>query len=59
VGHRKFFYAERGRHLIIDCYRLARFFRCDPDVFLRKPCAKVQQHMDWADVLMKLGAKED
>jgi hypothetical protein len=39
--------------IILDCYRLARFFHCSPDTFLSLPLSEVWMHLKYADTLSK------
>jgi len=32
-------------NLILDCYRLARFYQISPEVFLNMPLGEVQLHL--------------
>jgi len=32
-------------NLILDCYRLARFYQCSPEVFLNMPFGEVHLHL--------------
>lgn len=52
VGPRKFFHT--GPRVVLDCYRLAKFYAQDPDVFLAKPVSAIQQHMRWTDRLLEV-----
>jgi hypothetical protein len=62
VDARKFFYARSVNFddLILDCYRLAKYYGFDPDVFLQKPLSTIQRHMKWTAILLeKQRAKEE
>ena len=39
--------------MIIDCYRLAKFFGQMPDAFLEKPLSEIKTHMRYASMLTK------
>ena len=55
MGVGKFFYAGFVRdEIILDCYRLAKQYGIDPDVFLNKPVSVVQRHMQWTAKLIEL-----
>jgi hypothetical protein len=36
-------------NIIINCYRLAEKYHCDPDVFLRKKISQVGRDLYWSD----------
>jgi hypothetical protein len=40
--------------VILDCYRLAKQFGIDPDVFLQKPLSVIDRHMKWTAKLIEL-----
>jgi hypothetical protein len=40
-------------NLILDCYRLAKFYGRDPDDFLRKPVSVIKRHMQWTILLQQ------
>lgn len=40
--------------LILDCYRLAKHYSVDPDVFLTKPLSVVRNHLMWTGKLIEL-----
>lgn len=44
---------------ILDCYRLAKQFSMDPDVFLNKPLSTIQKHMSWTAKLIETQRQED
>jgi hypothetical protein len=35
--------------IILSCYRLARHYHLDPDVFLEKPLSQVQRIIGWTN----------
>jgi hypothetical protein len=37
--------------LILDCYRLAKFYHIDPGVFLDMPLSEVRRHLYWTGKL--------
>jgi hypothetical protein len=39
--------------LIIDCYRLARQYAIDPDIFLAKPLSAIERHLKYTRMLME------
>jgi len=45
--------------VILDCYRLAKYFCRDPDDFLNKPLSSIQRHMKWITQLMAETQKPD
>lgn len=57
----KFFYAGVvSDTLILDCYRLAKYYGLDPDHFLHKPLSVIQRHMHWTAKLIETQqAQED
>lgn len=60
----KFFLARTGglvvseENLILDCYRLARWYHVSPDVFLEMPLNDVHLHLYRTMQLMKLMRRE-
>jgi hypothetical protein len=54
VEHRQFFYAGTvSEQLILDCYRLAKYYGRDPDDFLSKPLSAIRRHMNWTAKLIE------
>lgn len=50
----RFFYAGTvSEQLILDCYRLAKYYGRDPDDFLHKPLSTIQRHMKWTAKLIE------
>ena len=51
VSVTQFFSARSGgvvasdENIVLDCYRLARFYHTSPDVFLNMPLGDVQLHL--------------
>lgn len=39
--------------MILDCYRLAKYYGLDPDHFLNKPLSAIQRHMKWTAKLIE------
>jgi len=39
--------------VILDCYRLAREYKVDPQVFLNKPMSEIRRHMNWTTRLIE------
>jgi len=39
--------------LTLDCYRLAKFYGLDPDMFLAQPLSKIRRHMYWTTKLVE------
>jgi hypothetical protein len=37
--------------IILGCYELARYYRCDPRVFLEQPISQVARHRHWTTKL--------
>lgn len=57
---RKFFYAgDVGDTLVLDCYRLAKYYGLDPDLFLNKPLSAIQRHMKWTAKLIETQQARD
>ena len=55
-----FFYSGLvGDQLILDCYRLAKYYSMDPDVFLAKPLSVINRHMKWTGKLIELQQPEE
>jgi len=42
----------------LDCYRLARFYSVEPDLWLAKPLSAIRRHMKWTSVLSQKLADE-
>ena len=50
----KFFYSGFvSDEIILDCYRLAKQYGIDPDIFLNKPLSVIQRHMKWTAKLIE------
>jgi hypothetical protein len=58
-----FFYAGavggESETLILDCYRLAKYYGIDPDHFLGKPLSTIQRHMKWTAKLIETQRQGD
>ncbi len=55
----KFFYAGIVvDQIVLDCYRLAKYYSRDPDEFLNKPMSVVQRHMRWTSKLIEEQARQ-
>ena len=54
MGFGKFFHAGPIEDVILDCYRLAKQYGIDPDIFLNKPLSVVQRHMNWTAKLVEM-----
>jgi hypothetical protein len=39
--------------VILDCYRLAKVYGIDPDVFLSKPMSSIARHRMWTARLVQ------
>ena len=50
----KFFHAGPVEALILDCYRLAKYYGRPPDEFLGLPVSRIQNHMRWTSKLIEL-----
>ena len=51
----KFFHAgSLIEDLILDCYRLAKYYGRNPDEFLKLPLSEVQRHMAWTGRLVEI-----
>lgn len=35
--------------MIVNCYRLAEKYHCDPDVFLAKPISAISRDLYWSE----------
>jgi len=44
--------------IILDCYRLARWYHQAPDHFLAMPLTVVRRHLEWTIKLAKLQSTE-
>jgi hypothetical protein len=40
-------------NIILDCYRLAKQYGIDPDVFLNKPLSVIRKHIVWTSKLLE------
>ncbi|MBO0717632.1 MAG: hypothetical protein J2P55_09915 [Rhizobiales bacterium] len=60
MENRKFFHPRfiRISELILHCYRLARFYGTDPNVFLDKPVSEVLRHIARTEELAERQALE-
>jgi hypothetical protein len=54
VGFGWFFYSGLIDEVILDCYRLAKYYSRDPDDFLSKPLSAIQRHMKWTSKLIEI-----
>jgi hypothetical protein len=45
--------------LVLDCYRLAKYFHISPFEFLRMPLGEVQKHMRWTSKLIAATKSDD
>ena len=59
MGIGKLFYAGPVDSLILDCYRLAKQYSIDPDVFLNKPISAITRHMSWTAKLIEAQQQGD
>jgi hypothetical protein len=39
--------------VILNCYRLAKFYQVDPSIFLAKPCSELDRALYWTDQIQK------
>jgi hypothetical protein len=53
-----FFHAGSVDDIILDCYRLAKFYSTDPEVWLAKPLSAIRHHMVWTAKLSDKLAQE-
>jgi hypothetical protein len=51
VEPRGFFYAGHS-DVVLDCYRLAKFYSRDPDEFLAKPISAIERHIMWTGKML-------
>lgn len=56
---RKFFHAGPVEGLILDCYRLAKYYGRPPDEFLTLPLSQVNKHMKWTAKLIEIARESD
>jgi uncharacterized protein (DUF608 family) len=59
VGVGGFFYSGPHEGLVLDCYRLAKFYGRNPREFLDLTCEEIQQHMDWTARLIEASVKPE
>jgi len=52
MGHCPFFHAGPADALILSCYRLAKFYGCHPDQFLRLTASEIRRHEQWTNRLL-------
>jgi hypothetical protein len=45
--------------IILDCYRLAKQYGIDPDVFLHKSLSVIRRHMKWTAKLIESQQQDD
>jgi len=43
-----------GDYAVLNCYRLAKFYSCNPDHFLSLPLDDVARHMMWTDKMLEV-----
>lgn len=56
----KFFHAGLvSDDLILDCYRLAKFYAVDPTIFLRQPLSQIRNHLKWTAKLLETQVPAD
>lgn len=48
----------QDNNLILDCYRLARFYHQSPEVFLDMPLTEVRMHLDRTIELSRIMRQE-
>lgn len=48
-----FFPSGSIEDLILDCYRLAKYYSRDPEEFLNKPLSEVTRHLQWTSILIE------
>jgi hypothetical protein len=46
------------KNVILNCYRLAREYSCNPDIFLRQPMTVIGRHLEWTERLNNSEAVE-
>ena len=39
--------------MILDCYRLGKYYGCDPSLFLSKTLSEIDRHIYWTDMLLE------
>lgn len=40
---------EAIENVLVNCYKLAERYHCDPDIFLRKSVSQIGRHLYWTD----------
>jgi hypothetical protein len=45
--------------VILDCYRLAKYYGRPPDEFLTLPLSKVNRHMMWTAKLIEMSREQE
>jgi hypothetical protein len=49
----KFFHAGPVEGLILDCYRLAKYYHINPEEFLKLPMSQIARHLSWTAKLIE------
>ncbi len=44
--------------VVLDCYRLAKYYGRNPDEFLAKPLSAIQRHIYWTGKLIEAQVKQ-
>jgi hypothetical protein len=37
----------------VNCYRLAKFYSCDPQIFLNKTFSQISRDLHWTDMMQR------
>lgn len=53
MGLGRFFYSGPHETLVLDCYRLAKFYGRNPREFLDLTVEEIGQHMFWTERLIE------
>lgn len=59
MGFGRFFYSGPIDDVILDCYRLAKHYGQDPDIFLKKSLSAIKRHMKWTSKLIEIQNPQD
>lgn len=54
----KFFHARSVDGVVLDCYRLAKYYHINPEEFLKLPMSQVARHLSWTAKLIEETAVE-
>ena len=59
MGPCKFFHAGPVEAVVLDCYRLAKYYHINPQTFIDMPVSQVKRHLSWTARLIKETEADD